>query len=316
MAIQWFPGHMNAAKKKAAEQMADVDVVIEVVDARLPAASCNPLVEELRKFRAKPCLKILNKIDLADPEATAAWVRHFEQDSSVTAYAMTTKKPADVAKVIDKARALAPHRGVATKPLRMMIMGIPNVGKSTLMNALLKRRVAKVGDEPAVTKTQQKIYLDLNTAIIDTPGLLWPKIEMPSDGLALAASHAIGANALIEDEVATWLAEELLRRYPQLVQARYGFKSLDGMDGIAVVEGLAQKRGYRIRGGDWDFEKASHMLLQDYRSGALGRISLETPETRAVALAAYREEERIKAEKAAIKAAEKEAEKMRGKRGT
>jgi ribosome biogenesis GTPase A len=307
---------MNAAKKKAAEQMADVDVVIEVVDARLPAASCNPLVEELRKFRAKPCLKILNKIDLADPDATAAWVRHFEQDSSVTAYAMTTKKPADVAKVIDKARALAPHRGVATKPLRMMIMGIPNVGKSTLMNALLKRRVAKVGDEPAVTKTQQKIYLDLNTAIIDTPGLLWPKIEMPSDGLALAASHAIGANALIEEEVATWLAEELLRRYPQLVQARYGFKSLDGMDGIAVVEGLAQKRGYRIRGGDWDFEKASHMLLQDYRSGALGRISLETPETRAAALAEYQEAERIKAEKAAIKAAEKEAEKMRGKRGT
>ncbi len=315
MSIQWFPGHMNAAKKKAAEQMADVDVVIEVVDARLPAASCNPLVEELRKFRAKPCLKILNKIDLADPDATSAWVRHFEQDSAVTAYAMTTKKPADVAKVIDKARALAPHRGVPTKPLRLMIMGIPNVGKSTLMNALLKRRVAKVGDEPAVTKTQQKIYLDLNTAIIDTPGLLWPKIEMPSDGLALAASHAIGANALIEDEVATWLAEELIRRYPQLLVARYGFK-LEGMDGIAVIEGLAQKRGYRIRGGDWDFEKASHMLLQDYRSGALGRISLETPETRAVALAAYQEEQRIKAEKAAAKAAEKEAEKMRGKRGT
>ncbi|AVR95923.1 ribosome biogenesis GTPase YlqF [Pseudoduganella armeniaca] len=316
MAIQWFPGHMNAAKKKAAEQMADVDVVIEVVDARLPAASCNPLVEELRKFRSKPCLKILNKIDLADPDATAAWVRHFEQDSSVTAYAMTTKKPADVAKVIDKARALAPHRGVPTKPLRMMIMGIPNVGKSTLMNALLKRRVAKVGDEPAVTKTQQKIYLDMNTAIIDTPGLLWPKIEMPSDGLALAASHAIGANALIEEEVATWLAEELLRRYPQLLQARYGYKDLASMDGIAVVEGLAQKRGYRIRGGDWDFEKASHMLLQDYRSGALGRISLETPETRAAALAVFQEEERVKAEKAAAKAAEKEAERMRGKRGT
>ncbi|QGZ41717.1 ribosome biogenesis GTPase A [Pseudoduganella flava] len=315
MSIQWFPGHMNAAKKKAAEQMADVDVVIEVVDARLPAASTNPIVEELRKFRSRPCLKVLNKIDLADPEATNAWIRHFEQDKTVTAYAMTTKKPSDVAKVIDKARALAPHRGVPTKPLRMMIMGIPNVGKSTLMNALLKRRVAKVGDEPAVTKTQQKIYLDLNTAIIDTPGLLWPKIEMPSDGLALAASHAIGANALIEEEVAEWLATELLARYPQLLTARYGFKT-DGMDGIAVVEGVAQKRGYRIRGGDWDYEKASHMLLQDYRSGALGRISLETPETRAAALAAHLEAERIKAEQAAQKAAEKEAERMRGKRGT
>ncbi|UGQ47574.1 ribosome biogenesis GTPase YlqF [Massilia endophytica] len=315
MSIQWFPGHMAAAKKKAAEQMADVDVVIEVVDARLPAASCNPLVDELRKFRARPCLKILNKVDLADPAATAAWVKHFEQDKDVTAYAMTTKKPSDVAKVIDKARALAPHRGVPTKPLRMMIMGIPNVGKSTLMNALLKRRVAKVGDEPAVTKTQQKIYLDMNTAIIDTPGLLWPKIEMPSDGLALAASHAIGANALIEDEVAIWLAEELLKRYPELLKARYGLK-VEELDGVGVVEGVAAKRGYRIRGGDWDFEKASHMLLQDYRSGALGRISLETPETRAAALAVHAEEERVKAEAAARKAAEKEAERMRGKRGS
>jgi ribosome biogenesis GTPase A len=306
---------MNAAKKKAAEQMADVDVVIEVVDARLPAASCNPLVEELRKFRQRPCLKILNKIDLADPNATAAWIRHFEQDKTVTAYAMTTKKQSDVAQVIGKARKLAPHRNEPTKPLRMMIMGIPNVGKSTLMNALLKRRVAKVGDEPAVTKTQQKIYLDINTAIIDTPGLLWPKIEMPSDGLALAASHAIGANALIEEEVAEWLAELLLERYPELLAARYKLKP-EGMDGVAVVERVAQLRGYRLRGGDWDYEKASHMLLQDYRSGALGRISLETPETRAAALAVFVEEERVKAEMAAAKAAEKEAERMKGKRGT
>lgn len=315
MAIQWFPGHMAAAKKKAAEQMADVDVVIEVVDARLPEASCNPLVEELRKFRAKPCLKILNKVDLADPEATAAWVKYFEQDKDVTAYAMTTKKQSDVAKVLDKARALAPHRGVPTKPLRLMIMGIPNVGKSTLMNALLKRRVAKVGDEPAVTKTQQKIYLDRDTALIDTPGMLWPKIAMPSDGLALAASHAIGANALIEEEVAEWLADELLKYYPALLKARYGLK-VEELDGIGVIEGIAAKRGYRIRGGDFDFEKASHMLLQDYRSGTLGRISLETPETRTAALAAHAEAERLKAEAAAAKAAEKEAERMKGKRGT
>ncbi|AKU22075.1 ribosome biogenesis GTPase YlqF [Massilia sp. MB5] len=306
---------MAAAKKKAAEQMADVDVVIEVVDARLPEASCNPLVEELRKFRGRPCLKILNKVDLADPDATAAWVTHYERDPDVTAYAMTTKKPADVARVIDKVRALAPHRGQPTKPLRMMIMGIPNVGKSTLMNALLKRRVAKVGDEPAVTKQQQKIYLDLNTVLIDTPGLLWPKIAMPSDGLMLAASHAIGANALIEEEVAVFLAEELLRRYPALLKARYGLK-VEELDGIGVVEGVAMRRGYRVRGGEPDFEKASHMLLQDYRSGALGRISLETPQTREAALAIHIEAERVKAEQAAIKAAEKEAERMKGKRGT
>ena len=166
----------------------------------------------------------------------------------------------------------------------MMIMGIPNVGKSTLMNALLNKRVAKVGDEPAVTKAQQRLYLGNNMALIDTPGMLWPKIEHPSDGLMLAASHAVGSNALIEEEVATFLADLLLARYPQLLAARYGFQT-EGMDGVAVIEGVAQRRGYRLKGGGADLEKAAHALLLDYRSGALGRISLETPQSRAQLLA-------------------------------
>lgn len=316
MAIQWFPGHMAAAKKKAAEQMENIDVVIEVVDARLPEASTNPMVEELRKFRQRPCLKILNKVDLADPAATAAWSAFYNAQEGVTAYAMTTKKPADVARIPEMALALAPHRGVPTKPLRLMIMGIPNVGKSTLMNALLKKRVAKVGDEPAVTKTQQKIYLDKNTVLVDTPGMLWPKIALPSDGLMLAASHAVGTNAVIEEEVATFLAEELIKYYPQLLVARYGFKELDKMDGIAVVEGIAAKRAFRIKGGDYDFEKASHTLLLDYRSGALGRISLETPTTRQERLDAFAAAEAIRLAEKAAKAAEKAADAARGKRGT
>ena len=316
MAIQWFPGHMAAAKKKAAEQMENIDVVIEVVDARLPEASTNPMVEELRKFRQRPCLKILNKVDLADPAATAAWSAFYNAQEGVTAYAMTTKKPADVARIPEMALALAPHRGVPTKPLRLMIMGIPNVGKSTLMNALLKKRVAKVGDEPAVTKTQQKIYLDKNTVLVDTPGMLWPKIALPSDGLMLAASHAVGTNAVIEEEVATFLAEELIKYYPQLLVARYGFKELDKMDGIAVVEGIAAKRAFRIKGGDYDFEKASHTLLLDYRSGALGRISLETPTTRQERLDAFASAEEIRLAEKAAKAAEKAADAARGKRGT
>ncbi|MGB7480420.1 MAG: ribosome biogenesis GTPase YlqF [Burkholderiaceae bacterium] len=279
MSIQWFPGHMNAARRQAAEAMEKVDLVIEVLDARLPQASCNPMIEELRRHRQRPCLKILNKSDLADPAATQAWLAFYNAQKDVQAVALSCKKPADVARVPKLCMALAPHRGTALKPLRIMIMGIPNVGKSTLMNALLKRRVAKVGDEPAVTKAQQKLYLGNNMVLIDTPGMLWPKIEHASDGLMLAASHAVGSNALIEEEVATFLAGLLLERYPQLLAARYGLQP-DGMDGVAVVEAVAQKRGYRLKGGAPDLEKAAHTLLLDYRSGALGRISLETPASR------------------------------------
>jgi ribosome biogenesis GTPase A len=306
---------MNAARKEAAEQMENTDLVIEVLDARLPQASSNPLVDELRKFRQRPCLKVLNKTDLADPVATSAWKAWFDAQPGVTAYPMTTKKPADVARIPDLALSLAPHRGVPTKPLRIMIMGIPNVGKSTLMNALLKKRVAKVGDEPAVTKAQQKLYLGKHTVLVDTPGMLWPKIAMASDGLMLAASHAIGTNAVIEEEVAIFLAELLLEHYPQLLTARYGFKT-EGLDGIAVVEQVAARRGFRVRGGDFDFEKAAHVLLHDYRTGALGRISLETPETRALRLAEHEAEMAEKARIAAEKAAQKAADAARGKRGT
>ncbi len=286
MSIQWFPGHMNAARKKAAESMEKVDMVIEVLDARVPLASSNPMIEALRRARQRPCLKILNKSDLADPAATKAWLAYFSQQKYVHAVALTTKKPAEVARIPDHCLKIAPHRGTALKPLRVMIMGIPNVGKSTLMNALLKKRVAKVGDEPAVTKAQQRLFLGNNIVLIDTPGLMWPKIEHPTDGLMLAASHAIGVNAIIEEEVATFLAELLLARYPALLTARYGVTA-EGMDGVGVIEAIATRRGYRLKGGDTDFEKAAHTLLQDYRSGALGRISLETPDSRVALLASY-----------------------------
>ena len=277
---------MNAARKKAAEAMEKTDLVVEVLDARLPEASRNPMIEALRLHRQRPCLKILNKSDLADPAATQAWIDYYNRQKDVHAVALSCKKPADVAKVPGLCLKLAPHRGTALKPLRIMIMGIPNVGKSTLMNALLKKRVAKVGDEPAVTKIQQRLYLGNNIVLIDTPGMLWPKIEHPSDGLMLAASHAIGSNALIEDEVATFLADMVLARYPQLLGARYGLKT-EGMDGVGVIEGVAARRGFRLKGGDADLEKAAHTFLQDYRTGALGRISLETPESRVTLLATF-----------------------------
>ncbi|UCV10384.1 ribosome biogenesis GTPase YlqF [Dechloromonas denitrificans] len=282
MSIQWFPGHMTSARKKAAETLAMADVVVEVLDARLPQASSNPMIHELRAFRQRPCLKLLNKADLADPVATKAWMEYFEQQPGVKAVAISCKKASDVARVPGLAQKLAPHRCDAVKPLRLMIMGIPNVGKSTLMNALVKKRVAAVGDQPAVTKSQQRIDISSRLTIYDTPGMLWPKIAHPIDGLMLAASHAVGVNAYIDEEVATFLASFLLEQYPAMLTARYGF-STENMDGVSVIEAVAKKRGCLLkgRGGEYDFEKAAAILLIDYRSGALGRISLETPVLRA-----------------------------------
>ncbi len=280
MAIQWFPGHMTSARKKAAETMARIDVVIEVLDARVPEAGSNPMIRELRLHRQRPCLKVLNKTDLADPAATQAWLDYYNKQEGVHAVALSCKKAGDAAKIPKLCLPLAPHRGTPLKPMRIMIMGIPNVGKSTLMNTLLKRRAVAVGDEPAITKNQQSFDLNDHIVLIDTPGLMWPKIAYESDGLMLAASHSIGRNAIIDEEVAAFLGDLLLARYPELLRQRYKFP-LDSMDGYALIEAIARQRGYRIRGKEMDLEKAAMTLLQDYRTGALGRISLETPATRA-----------------------------------
>lgn len=287
MTIQWFPGHMATARKKAAETMAQVDVVVEVLDARLPEAGSNPMIHELRAHRQRPCLKVLNKVDLADPEATRAWIDYYNRQPGVLAVAISAKKPGDVVKLAGLAQTLAPHRNDNFKPLRLMIMGIPNVGKSTLLNTWVKRRVAAVGDEPAVTKSQQRINLSPRLILIDTPGMTWPKIEHDSDGFMLAASHAIGRNAVIDEAVATFLAGILLQRYPSLLKARYGF-DVGELDATGVLEAVASKRGClkKGRGAGLDLEKAAMILLTDYRSGALGRISLETPTTRQAMLAA------------------------------
>ena len=281
---------MAVAVKKVKEAMAEQDMVIEVLDARCPMASANPMVENLRKHRQRPCLKVLNKMDLADPQATQAWLTFFNAQKDVTAIAISCKKPGEAAKVLAAAKKLAPHRNENLKPLRMLIMGVPNVGKSTLINALLKRRAAKVGDEPAVTKALARYDLSATAILTDTPGLMWPRIEYPSDGSMLAASHLIGTKAYFESEVAEALGEIFLERYPQVLTARYNLHAVaepQKLDGVSVIEAVAAKRGYRLKGGAFDLEKAAITLLGDYRSGALGRVSLETPASRArqVALA-------------------------------
>ncbi len=289
MAIQWYPGHMTSARKKAEETMEFVDIVIEVLDARLPAASHNPMIDEMRLFRQRPNLKILNKADLADPEVTQAWLNYFNAQPNTKAVALSCKKVGDAKKIPALAKKLTPHRGTHLKPLRMMIMGIPNVGKSTLMNALLNRRIAKVGDEPAVTKSQQRFDLDDTMSIIDTPGMMWPKIEHDCDGYMLAASHAIGRNAVIDEDVAVFLADNLLKSYPALLNTRYKLDSMkldvNEMDGVDLLEAIAKRRSYKRHDGLWDMEKTAVTFLTDYRHGVIGRVSLETPSSRATMLA-------------------------------
>lgn len=284
MAIQWYPGHMTQARKKAEETLEFTDLVIEVLDARIPEASHNPVINNMRLFRQRPNLKVLNKADLADPQATQAWLNYFNKLPNTKAVAISCKKAGEVKKIPGLCRQLAPHRGTHLKPLRMLIMGIPNVGKSTLMNALLNRRVAKVGDEPAVTKNQQRFDLSETMSITDTPGMMWPKIDYESDGFMLAASHAIGRNAVIDEDVALFLAENLLQHYPKLIDLRYKLteKKYDvpTMDNVDLLEAIAKRRSYRRKDGEWDMERTAMAFLTDYRSGAIGRVSLETPKTR------------------------------------
>ena len=289
MSIQWYPGHMTQARKKAEETMEFTDMVIEVLDARVPEASHNPVINDMRLFRQRPNLKVLNKADLADPKATEAWLNYFNSLPNTRAVALSCKKAGDAKKIPSLCRKITPHRGTHLKPLRALIMGIPNVGKSTLMNALLNRRVAKVGDEPAVTKSQQRFDIDPTFSITDTPGMMWPKIQYESDGYMLAASHAIGRNAVIDEDVAIFLADNLLKTYPALINARY---KLDAMkldvlqiDGVDLLAAIAKRRSYKRQDsksqeGVWDMEKTAVAFLTDYRSGAIGRISLETPLSR------------------------------------
>lgn len=273
--IQWFPGHMTKARAIIAETMPSVDVVIEVLDGRMPRASRNPLVAELRG--TKPCLEVLSKSDLADPAITEKWLRHFERDPSVTAIAITTERTGEIkARIPELCWRLARRTPADKKVLRAMIVGVPNVGKSTLINTLMGRKVAKVGDEPAVTKAKQQVVLPNGIVLTDHPGLMWPKIEDANAGLRLALGGAIPDTAIDYESVALFGARYFLERYPQLLSARYRLDPLP-TSATEVLEAIGRRRGALRAGGVIDMHKASDALVHDFRSGALGRISLEEP---------------------------------------
>ena len=280
MAIQWFPGHMHATKKAIAKRLPDIDVVIELLDARLPGSSANPLLAEMAA--GKPALKVLNKQDLADAECTALWLAHYQAQPGTNALALDASAVAPARQLIAACRALAPLRGGMVKPLRVLICGIPNVGKSTLINTLAGRRIAKTGDEAGITKLEQKIVLANDCYLFDTPGMLWPRIVVEQSGYHLAASGGIGRNAYDEEEVAMALLAVVRGRYADRLQARYKFSDLAAISVAAIsdeklLDAVGRKRGGLLAGGQVNLQKAADITITDFRTGAWGRITLETP---------------------------------------
>lgn len=306
MAIQWYPGHMNKAKKVIAERIKSVDMVIEVLDARLPASSANPLLAKLSGN--KPKLKILNKQDLADPERTELWLADYRSQPNTNVLALDASEKQAANRIIAASRALVPNRHGLDRPLRVLICGIPNVGKSTLINGMLGKRSAKTGNEPGITKAEQRLILADDFWLYDTPGMLWPKIIVEEAGYNLAASGAVGRNALDEEVVALELLDYLRRHYLPLLQQRYQpdlSESPHWLDD-QWLEWVGKKRGALLSGGRIDYQKAAERLLTDFRDGLIGRITLETPNQWAVWLKkGQKHEALLKAERAARKAARK-----------
>ncbi len=304
MAIQWFPGHMHLTRKAIGERIKDIDVVIEMLDARLPGSSANPMLAEL--IGGKPGLKILSKQDLADPVQTTAWLAHYNALPDVRALALDTSMVSPTKALIDACQQLAPNRGGMVKPMRVLICGIPNVGKSTLINTLKGKRAAKTGDEAGVTKLEQRITLADDFYLYDTPGVLWPRIIVAQSGYNLAASGAIGVNAFDEEEVALELLNYLIPRYPQALAARYKISDVASYSDEKMLEAIARQRGAIQSGGRVNTTKAAELVIHDFRSAALGRVTLETPEEFAQWLAAG---QKADAERALRKQGDKKSKK-------
>jgi ribosome biogenesis GTPase A len=293
--INWFPGHMHKARKEIAEVMPHVDVVIEVIDARIPFSSENPLVPSLRSDT--PLIKLLNKADLADPAITALWVEKMEQEKGVKALPVSQQRPDQIRNLLNVCTSLVSERQREVRPARVMIMGIPNVGKSTIINTLAGRVIAKTGNEAGVTKAQQKIKLEQGILLTDTPGFLWPKLSPPSCGYRLAITGAIKDTVFDYADIALYAAEYLLKAYPEALKKRYGLDELPETD-VELLDAIGIKRGCTRKGGGVEIQKVAAILITELRAGLLGPISWETPAmTQEEVLRAKEEDERKKIEK-------------------
>jgi len=281
---------MHVTRKAIAERVkTGIDVVIELLDARLPGSSANPLLAELTA--GKPALKLLNKQDLADTERTALWLAHYNSLPATRAIALDASEPAPAARLIAACRDLAPLRGGMVKPLRVLICGIPNVGKSTLINTLMGKRATKTGDEAGITRIEQCLVLANDVYLFDTPGMLWPKVLVPESGYLLAASGAIGRNAYDEQEVAFELLAVLQPVYAERIESRYRLSAVAAMPTEDLLDAIGRQRGLVRSGARIDLQKVAEVVLNDFRATALGRITLETPVQFAGWLAAAEAEE-------------------------
>lgn len=282
MTIQWFPGHMLETEKFLKESISNVDVVLEVLDARLPASSANPILNKICQNVLR--IKILNKNDLADPEVTRQWLNHFKSRNE-TAMAINGTEATQTWRAAEM--ALADVQKGKARRVRMMVAGIPNSGKSTIINTLAGKKIAKTGNVPAITRHQQRTSLKNRADIYDTPGILWPVLENENGALRLAASGAISDTAIDYNEIALFALSFLMMRYPGRLMERYGITIEDGAGveswtdqdaSLPILEEIGKKRGCLKKGGIIDYQKASETLIRDLRSGKLGRITFETPE--------------------------------------
>lgn len=303
---------MHLTRQAIAERVKSIDVVIEVLDARLPGSSANPLLAELTGHR--PTLKVLNKQDIADPERTALWLAWYSAQPDTRAVALDAQDAAPARKLIEGCHQLAPNRGGMAKPMRVLICGVPNVGKSTLINTLSAKRQAKTGDEAGITKLEQRIVLADDFYLWDTPGMLWPKIIVAESGYNLAASGAVGRNAYDEELVALELLRRLQAAYAPLLETRYRLglseAAIAALPDHELLEAIGRKRGAVMSGGRVNLQKAAELVLTDFRSAVLGRITLETPQEFDAWLAVGQ------AQEAERKARKEEQERRRKRRNT
>lgn len=300
MAIQWYPGHMHKASKEMKQVLPQVDLIIEVLDARIPFSSQNPMLAELRG--SKPCIKVLNKMDLADPAITERWQAYLEQEQSVKTLTMVAQQQDRVKDLLTLCQKMVPAKASSVKQIQTMIMGIPNVGKSTLINTLAGRQIAKTGNEPAITKMQQRIKLEQGIVLHDTPGVLWPNLENPHSGYRLAITGAIKETAIDNDDIALYGIEYLMRTYPMALQQRFELNELPET-GLETMEAIGHRRGCLRGGGRVDLERVAKIILTEIRAGMLGPISWETPE---MTEKEWAEVLTVREQKAAKKAARKQ----------